>query len=44
MITITEADVEQAAPDRLNRGGWSVAHGPDISPDTIGADRSDYVL
>ncbi len=42
MTTITEADVEQAALDWLSGLGWQVAHGPDIAPDTPGAERSDY--
>ena len=42
MTTITEADVEQAALDWLSALGWQVAHGPDIAPDTPGAERSDY--
>ena len=42
MTTITEADVEQAALDWLSGLGWQVVHGPDIAPDTPGAERSDY--
>ena len=42
MTTITEADVEQAALDWLATLGWQVAHGPDIAPDTPGAERGDY--
>ena len=42
MTTITEADVEQAALDWLAGLGWSVAHGPDIAPDSPGAERGDY--
>ena len=42
MTTLTEADVEQAALDWLVTLGWQVAHGPDIAPDTPGAERGDY--
>ena len=42
MTTITEADVEEAALDWLRGFGWGVAHGPDIAPDTPGAERDDY--
>ena len=39
---ITESTVEQAALDWLESLSWSVAHGPDIAPDTTGAERVDY--
>ena len=42
MTTLTEADVEQAALDWLSALGWQVAHGPEIAPDTPGAEREDY--
>ena len=42
MTTLTEADVEEAALGWLDSLGWTVAHGPDIAPDTPGAERSDY--
>ena len=42
MTTITEADVEQAALDWLAGVGWGVAHGLDIAPDALGAERADY--
>ena len=42
MTTITEAVVEEAAQDWLSGVGWGVAHGPDIAPDTPGAERADY--
>ena len=42
MTTITEADVEEAALNWLASLGWQVAHGPDIAPDTFGAERTDY--
>ena len=40
--TLTESDVEQVALEWLASVGWQVAHGPDIAPDTPGAERSDY--
>ena len=42
MTAITENDVEQAALAWLKRLGWQAAHGPDIAPDTLGAERIDY--
>ena len=39
---ITESEVEAAALDWLDSLGWTVAHGPDIAPDTLAAERSDY--
>ena len=42
MTTITEADVELATLNWLRGLGWGVAHGPDIAPDTPGAERADY--
>jgi len=42
MTTLTETDVEQAALEWLAALGWQVAHGPDIAPDTPGAERADY--
>ncbi len=42
MITLTEADVEQAALEWLAALGWQATHGPDIAPDTPGAERDDY--
>ena len=42
MTTLTESDVEQVALDWLANVGWKVAHGPDIAPDTPGAQRNDY--
>ena len=40
--TFTESDVEAAALAWLEGGSWNVAHGPDIAPDTTGAERADY--
>ena len=42
MTTLTEADVEAAALDWLASVGWEAAHGPDIAPDTLDAERHDY--
>ena len=42
MTTITETVVEEAALAWLADLGWSVAHGPDIAPDTPNAERADY--
>ena len=40
--SFTESTVEDAALSWLETLGWRVAHGPDIAPDTLGAERSDY--
>ena len=37
-----EAEVEQAALAWLKESGWDIAYGPDIAPDTDGAERTDY--
>ena len=42
MQGFTEWEVEEAALDWLRTIGWGIAHGPDIAPDTPGAERSDY--
>ena len=42
MTGFTESTVEDAALVWLESLGWNVAHGPDIAPDTPGAERSDY--
>ena len=42
MTAINEAIVEEAAMEWLQEIGWQGAHGPDIAPDTLGAERSDY--
>ena len=39
---VTESTVEDAALAWLKSLGWSIAHGPDIAPDTTGAERADY--
>ena len=41
-IGVTESVVEQAALAWLEGLGWRITHGPDISPDTPGAEREDY--
>ena len=40
--SITEFDVEEAALDWLRDLGWRVTYGPNIAPDTLGAERADY--
>ena len=42
MQGFTEWEVEECALDWLRTIGWGVAHGPDIAPDTPGAERADY--
>ena len=42
MTRITESVVEEAALEWLDGLGWSSAHGPDIAPDTLAAERADY--
>ena len=42
MIILSESTVEQAALNWLENLGWQVAHGPDIAPDTLNAERNDY--
>ena len=42
MPVLSESIVEQVALAWLADIGWNVAHGPDIAPDTQGAERSDY--
>ena len=42
MTTFTEAEVEAATLEWLAGLGWQMAHGPDIGPDTPGAERDDY--
>ena len=41
-FTITESVVEKATLGWLEGLGWSVAHGPDITTDTLNAERADY--
>ena len=42
MISLTEADVEQVALSWLSSFGWQTAYGPDMAPDTPGAERTDF--
>jgi len=39
---ISEAQIESAALAWLESLGWQVAHGPDIAPDGLFAERRDY--
>jgi type I restriction enzyme, R subunit len=38
----SESVVEDAALAWLEAMGWRVAHGPDIAPDMLAAERHDY--
>ena len=42
MTIITESGVEQAALEWLESLGWETAYGPDIGPDAIKPERSNY--
>ena len=42
MTTLTEAVVESAALEWLSARDWQIAHGPDIAPDALNAERGDY--
>jgi type I restriction enzyme R subunit len=42
MNRFNESVVEEAALAWLEALGWRIAHGPDIAPDTPGAERRDY--
>ncbi len=42
MTGFTESTVEDAALAWLESLGWSVVYGPDIAPDTPGAERTEY--
>jgi type I restriction enzyme R subunit len=42
MTTLSESTVEFAALEWLSTLGWQTAHGPDIAPDTAGAERAEY--
>ena len=42
MISLTEADREQAALDWLSSLGWKVTHNPDIAPGTPNVERDGY--
>ena len=41
-IGVAESVVEQAALTWLEGLDWRIAHGPDIAPETLGAERMDY--
>ena len=42
MTLMDEAGVEKAALAWLEESGWATEYGPDIAPDTDGAERADY--
>jgi type I restriction enzyme R subunit len=42
MSRFSESEVEDAALAWLEGIGWQVAHGPDIAPDMLAAERADY--
>ncbi|GAB4297654.1 MAG: type I restriction endonuclease subunit R [Desulfuromonadia bacterium] len=42
MTTFAESVVEDAALAWLKANGWQIAHGPDIAPDMLAAERRDY--
>ena len=42
MTTLDEENVEEIAVGWLRNQGWNIAHGPEIAPDTSGAERGDY--
>jgi len=39
---LTKSVVEQAGLAWLEASGWHIAHGPDIAPYTLNAERTDY--
>lgn len=41
-IGVTESIIEQATLAWLESLDWRIAYGPDIAPDTLGAEREDY--
>ena len=41
-MKFSESEVEAAALEWLETLGWSIAHGPDIAPDTPGSERAGY--
>ena len=41
-IGVTESVIEQAALAWLEGLDWRIVHGPEIAPDTTGAERADY--
>ena len=42
MTNLDEAQVEQAALNWLSDLGWKITYGPEIAPDTLGAERTDF--
>ena len=40
--SFSESLIEQAALAWLESQGWSIVNGPEIAPDTLGAERADY--
>jgi hypothetical protein len=42
MTTFSESTVEDAALEWLRATGWQIAHGPDIAPGMLTAERADY--
>ena len=42
MISLSESTVEDIGLEWLADLGWQVVHGPDIAPDMLAAERSDY--
>ncbi len=42
MTKFTESTVEEAALAWLESAGWRIAHGPDVAPDQLLAERRDY--
>ena len=43
MTTVTEADLESTALDRMATVGWQTSHDPEIAPNTPGSERTpDY--
>ena len=42
MTTLSESTVESAALEWLSTLGWQTAHGPDIAPDTPGAEPEHF--
>ncbi|MEP7200846.1 MAG: type I restriction endonuclease, partial [Chloroflexota bacterium] len=42
MPTLTESVVEEAALNWLGTLGYTIAHGPDIAPEELAAEREHY--
>ena len=42
MTTLTEAEIEATTLSWLSSLGWQTVHGPDIAPDTPGAERANF--